>query len=135
MILLCGFVYSFKELSKLSQILSTHSLIVLIMHTHTLTHACSHRPAAYPAFYQLTKVEWTGLEEAVKGADGSCAHIVCCKNINTTLADREFSDTVSVMQSLLMPDREKKQSYFIKCKGKEARTKQTKQELGEKGKG
>lgn len=39
------------------------------------------------------------------------------------------------MQSLLMADTEKTQAYFIKCKGKEAGTKQTKQELGEKEKG
>lgn len=43
----------------------------------------------------------------MKGAEGSCAHLVFCKNINSTLADRKSCDTVSVMHSLLVPDREK----------------------------
>lgn len=33
----------------------------------------------------------------------------CCKNINSTGADSELSDTVGVTQSLLMSDREKAQ--------------------------
>lgn len=78
-------------------------------HSNILTLVCLHRPAAYPALYQVTKVGWTGVETAVKGAEGSCAHLLCCKNINSTLADRELSDTVAVMQSLLMADREKAQ--------------------------
>lgn len=39
------------------------------------------------------------------------------------------------MQSMLTSDTGKAQAYFIKCKGKEAGTKQTKQGLSKKEKG
>lgn len=70
MVLSCGFTYGFKELSKLPQTQPIHSLIVPIMRTHTLTFACLHRPAAYPAFYQVTKVGCRGLQKVVKGGRG-----------------------------------------------------------------
>lgn len=62
-----------------------------------------------------------------------CAQPLCCIKTQNTSGDMKISQAEAATRLLLMAGRENRHN-FIKCKGKEARTKQTKQELGEKEK-